>query len=162
RTASYLALNNTLLIAFIFFTWTLIKQARKKTQGRKSSEDNHLSQKIYNADVTLFIWFITSYAGVATGGRFYGHYFFQILPALSLIGARGLSGIISTLKTTSSGETALRRSERTRKAVLVLLAVGFIFTLIRFHGRTAELAIDWMRGVRGKATAGWLHERLNR
>jgi len=103
------------------------------------------------SDVTLLIWFAASFAGLTVGGRFFGHYFFQIMPGLCLIGARGLSGIGSALERKGA-----------RRIVFALLAAGFVVTIVRFHGRTAVLAADWIRGSRSEITSGWYHERLNR
>jgi hypothetical protein len=44
----------------------------------------------------------------------------------------------------------------------VLLALGFAVTMIRFHSRTVVLAVDWVRGKKGAATAEWSYEKLNR
>jgi hypothetical protein len=106
----------------------------------------------FPSDLILLIWFASSYAGLAVGGRFFGHYFFQIMPALCLIGARGLSEISS----------ALQPRRTLRLLVLSLMAAGFCFTIVRFHSRTAVLAADWLRGRKSGITEGWYHDRLNR
>jgi hypothetical protein len=99
------------------------------------------------------LWLVVSYAGVLLGGRLYSHYFFQILPSLCLIGARGLTEIRSALKS---------RDEALRTGITAILLLGFVFTLIRFHGRTAVLAADLIRGKQSQMTAGWFHERIDR
>ncbi len=35
--------------------------------------------------IYLFLWFITCLAGVAVGKRFFGHYFYQLLPVLAIL-----------------------------------------------------------------------------
>jgi len=105
------------------------------------------------SDAALLLWLIVSYAGVVLGGRLYSHYFFQILPALCLIGARGLTGIISGLK---------KRDPALRQAIAMILVLGFAFTLIRFHGRTAILAADLVQGRKSDMTVRWFHERIDR
>jgi hypothetical protein len=81
-------------------------------------------------------------------GGFYAHYFLQTLPSLCLIGARGLTGIVSSLST---------RSENLRRAAIALLLIGFAFTLVRFHGRGVLLTIDWAKGTTSALNATWYH-----
>ena len=111
--------------------------------------------------MTLLLWLAISYAGLAVGGRFYSNYFFQILPSLCLLGARGMIGIISALKS---------KPAWLRRAATILIAIGFVVTAVRFHTRTAVLAADWIRGAmsgtsggtRSGTSSGWYHEELNR
>ena len=152
----YFASNNTLLIALAFVIVSVIKRSGKKQNDTKlATEAGSVS------DVTLLLWFCVSYAGLAVGGRFFGHYFFQILPSLCLIGARGLIGIVSALKLQSRTTDRAARKWNMRHALLALVAVGFVITLIRFHSRTAILAADWVRGTKSAATLEWFHEQLN-
>jgi hypothetical protein len=158
----YFALNSTLLITLVFVVVSTIKRARRFSRNRESekvdiSNSNAApapdieSRRVFVSDVTLLIWLAVSYAGLSVGGRFYTHYFFQIMPALSLIGARGLSEISSYT----------RAHKRAAWAVIALLVIGFTVTAVRFHTRTVTLAADWARGKKGEATATWFHERLN-
>ncbi|MGA9771348.1 MAG: glycosyltransferase family 39 protein [Blastocatellia bacterium] len=147
----YFAGNNTLLIALVFVVISVIKRS-----GSKQGDTEAASTADFRADVTLLIWLGASYAGLAVGGRFFGHYFFQILPALCLIGARGIIGIVRLRNQTTTRKWNLRR------ALMALLAVGFIVTLVRYHSRTAILAADWVRGSKSAATLEWFHEKLNR
>jgi hypothetical protein len=70
-----------------------------------------------------------------------------------LIGARGLYGMSSALK--ARGRPYLRR------AAAALMAVGFLFTLVRFHGRSVLLLSDWARGTRSEANAKWYYDQRN-
>ncbi|HKP85113.1 MAG TPA: glycosyltransferase family 39 protein [Blastocatellia bacterium] len=151
----YFLNNNTLLVALLFVIVTVVRRYRNRKPNQNDTEP--ASEADFRADVTLLAWFFVSYAGLATGGRFFGHYFFQILPGLCLIGARGLTLILPALK-------ARDRTQRRnlRRAMLVLLAAGFIITLVRFHARTARLAADRVRGAKSASTLEWFHERLNR
>ena len=164
RSLNFFALNNTLLFALIFVVVVTIKRVwRSVPRWRKApasvgvvkaaSGPDSAADRIFKSDVTLLMWFVVSYAAVALGGRFFSHYFFQILPALCLLSARGLAGMVSTLK---------GRSAVTRRAVLALVAIGFAVTVVRFHTRTVTLAIDWARGTKSGLNAGWYHEVLNR
>jgi len=149
QSAGYFALNNTLLIALLYVAAVTIRRAYKPAGGE-------LSRRAFTSDVTLLIWFAVSYAGMSVGGRFFGHYFFQIMPSLCLIGARGLDGMTSSLLGLDRVRWKVFRG-----AVVGFLAVGFLFTLVRFHGRTFMLAVDWFGGSKSDVTAKWLHDRLN-
>jgi 4-amino-4-deoxy-L-arabinose transferase-like glycosyltransferase len=162
QTASYLVMNNTLLISLVFVVWGVTGRLRRKRGGEGGSEAapeaGFAPSRIFDSDLTLLIWLAVSYAGMTIGGRFFGHYFFQIIPALCLIGARGLTGIVALLNSGPGG----RRRKVARRVALALIALGFAFTLVRFHGRTLFLAVDWARGVKSEATEDWFHERLKR
>ncbi|HVG18637.1 MAG TPA: glycosyltransferase family 39 protein [Blastocatellia bacterium] len=171
QTADYFALNNTLLVALIFVAVTTARRAREnRLDGAKpapaaSSE----ARAMFAADAAMLLWLAVSYAGMAVGGRFFGHYFFQIIPALCLIGSRGLAGMTRTVAAhepeaskTAGHHPGAGRGARARQALFALLILGFTFTLVRFHGRTVMLAADWVRGAKSEETIEWLHERLNR
>lgn len=159
-TATFFVRNNTLLFGFVFVAVVVFRSVagralpRNRAAQRNAGETgSRIASRVLRSDITLLIWFLVSYAALAAGGRFYSNYFIQILPGLCLIGGRGLIGIHS----------ALKASSRTlRRAAIVLIAAGFIITLVRFHTRTASLAVDWLRGTRSAANANWYHERLNR
>jgi 4-amino-4-deoxy-L-arabinose transferase-like glycosyltransferase len=147
RSADYFALNNTLLIALVFVATSVVKRMRllsgdvsKPAPGAKF-------------DVILLIWFAASYLGLIVGGRFFSHYFFQILPSLCMIGARGLIGILSALKRSSSG---------LRRIVTLLLIISLAFTLVRFHTRGVLLLADLIRGQESSFNAQWYHAFRNR
>ena len=149
----YFALNSTLLITLIFVVVSTIKRARRLSRDQdRSNAPDIASRRVLASDVALLIWLAVSFAGLSVGGRFYTHYFFQIMPCLSLTGARGLSEIASYIR--SHGKFA-------RRALTALLVIGFTITAVRFHTRTITLAGDWLRGKKGEATARWFHERLN-
>lgn len=159
----YFALNSTLLITLVVVVVSVIRRGRYF--GNREPEEEALlnssptsgadiaSRRELASDVALLIWLAVSFAGLSVGGRFYTHYFFQIMPGLSLIGARGLSEIAACYPR-ASGKLA-------RRALMALLVIGFIITAVRFHTRTVTLAADWARGKKGEATATWFHERLN-
>jgi hypothetical protein len=156
----FFALNNTLLITLGFVAAVTIKGLRRlsrdaparRVDGMEVASGAGRGRGVLGSDITLLIWFATSYVGLTIGGRFYSHYFFQIVPSLCLIGARGLIGITAAI---SAWQQNLRR------AAIALLTIGFLVTVVRFHSRTVLLAADWVRGSRSETTAGWFHERLN-
>jgi 4-amino-4-deoxy-L-arabinose transferase-like glycosyltransferase len=162
RSADYFALNNTLAITLIFVAASLRKRAKIPsvaacyTYKESASEANSTHNSLFNADAILLIWCAISYAGLAIGGRFFSHYFFQILPGLCLIGARGLIGMSSAIKPLSTPM---------RTTVIVLLAAGFAFTLVRFHARGALLLADLIGrklNAQQRITLKWYHAVRNR
>lgn len=164
QSANYFALNNTLFITLAFVIATVILRARRKQLGDADAEKavgagfasaGFASAGAYRSNIVLLIWLAASYCGLAVGGRFFGHYFLQIMPALCLLGGRALVEIISRLNTP-------RVSRSVRWLAMSLILIGFIFTLARFHTRTFTLALDLARGAKSERTAEWLHERLNR
>jgi len=158
----FFALNNTLLITLVFVAAVTIKGIRRLSREERARRANgmevasgagRVARRVLRSDITLLIWFATSYAGLTVGGRFYSHYFFQVVPSLCLIGSRGLIGIATAMRSWKPG---------LRRAAISLLTIGFCITVVRFHSRTVTLALDWVRGTRSEATAEWFHERLNR
>ncbi len=146
-TLKYLIRTNTLFFALMFVVVVWVRRVKKN--GVAEIADNGEMK----SDGAALLWFAASYGGLAVGGRFYSNYFFQILPALCLIGSRGILAIA----------TALRFQRATvRRAAIATLAVGLIITGIIFHTRTVTLAFDWMRGAKGEMNADWYHETLNR
>jgi len=152
------------LFALIFVIATAIRHAilaRKKHAApgdindivNQRAIDDFDARDIFKSDATLLLWLAVSYAGLAVGGRFYSNYFFQVLPVLCLIGARGLTGIVLMLKS---------RPAFVRRAAVALLVIGFAITVIRSHTRTVALAVDFLRGSMSGMNAQWYHEKLNR
>jgi hypothetical protein len=157
RSVDYFALNNTLLIALVFVGAMTVRRATRRVEKSGDTEQPSAAgfrdQYSFGADAILLLWLAVSYVGVILGGRLYSHYFFQILPSLCLIGGRGLTAISSALK---GSDAAFRRG------IAAVIVLGFAFTLVRFHGRTAILAADLVRGKKSEATAGWFHDRIDR
>ncbi|HEY3138850.1 MAG TPA: glycosyltransferase family 39 protein [Blastocatellia bacterium] len=146
---NYLTLNNTLLIALGFVLVTAIRHIRVRIAGSDPAPGAGFRQAVkFHRDLLLLIWFAVSFVGVMLGGRFYAHYFLQTLPSLCLIGARGVTGILSSLRA---------RERILRRVVIALLVIGFTFTLVRFHGRGVLLALDYARGTTSSLNASWYH-----
>ncbi|MFY9607764.1 MAG: glycosyltransferase family 39 protein [Blastocatellia bacterium] len=161
RSADYFALNNTLLIPLVFVAVSVFKRRRRLSVDRTSddaldvetaSEATSTPGREAESDSLLLIWLAVSFAGVMLGGRLFPHYFFQILPGLCLIGGRGLLGLAEALKT---------RRTNIRRATVALIAAGFLFTLVRFHGRSVMLLADSARGRRSEANARWYYAERN-
>jgi len=161
RSAGYFAVNNTLLIGLAFVAVSFFRR-RGFSGGRApvgtglagpASEAYLKLRREFESDRILLIWFAVSFAGVMLGGRLFPHYFFQTLPSLCLIGARGIFGINSALNA---------RTPYLKRAAVTLIALGLMFTLVRFHGRSVLLFSDWVRGTASEANSDWYPEIRNR
>lgn len=150
----YFLINNTLLITLVVISAVMIRQTRRyaRVRQRRKSDRIQLDQDsrlnagafdTFRADAALLIWFAVSFLGVATGGRFFAHYYFQALPSLCLIGARGLVVINSSLRA---------HNRILRRIAIGVLIVGFLYTLVSSHSETARLAVDWARAKNSKIT----------
>ena len=69
-------------------------------------------------------WPLFSFLGIMLGGRYYGHYFIQIIPPLSVLGGIGLAGLVQELRL--RGKAVLRQPSR------VLLAALLIWSFLLF------------------------------
>jgi 4-amino-4-deoxy-L-arabinose transferase-like glycosyltransferase len=154
-TIGYFALNGILLITLVFAAFTTIKQMVRLLAGREPGYPNQQQvedARRFKSNATVLIWFAVSYAAVTLGGRFFSHYFLQLLPSLCLIGASGLIGILSAVK---------RRNPVLRRVVIASLVIGFLFTILRFHGRSVLLALDLARNPKNSLNIGWYHVLRN-
>jgi 4-amino-4-deoxy-L-arabinose transferase-like glycosyltransferase len=172
QTAQYFLLNSTLLIAVLFVAVQTCKRARRGgiDGAETAAEADFKADAMFRADAALLLWLAVSFVAMSVGGRFFGHYFFQVLPALCLIGARGITDILDA-RTGKEQGSRLRygltsdqpRPQRIiwRTVLLALLVIGFVVTVVRFHTRTVQLAGDWLRGAPSVGRRTWYHERLN-
>src|SRR5437867_211084 len=158
RSADYFTLNNTLAVALIFLTAITVR--RGYTKGANLADNTYnateasvTARSTFEQDATLLMWFAVSYLGVMVGGRFFAHYFIQILPSLCLVGARGLTGILDSVRA---------RGAAFRRGAIAIITIGFAFTLVRFHGRTLLLASDFARGTVSEPNAVWYYSMRNR
>lgn len=156
QSLGYFLLNSPFLIGLIFFILAIVRRLLEKRRGDAQSAPRaaSMSPAGFNSDAILLLWFVVSYAGMSVGGRFFGHYFLQILPALCLLAARGIIGLVTALKAPGK-EHQMRRS-----IVFALLTISVLITLVRYHTRTVILAADWLRGAKSEITRGWFYERV--
>ena len=152
-TIGYFALNDILLITLVFAAFTTTKQMRRLLAARDNPNEQQVEEtRTFKSNATVLIWFAVSYAAVTLGGRFFSHYFLQLLPSLCLIGASGLIGILSAVK---------RRNLVVHRVVIATLLIGFLFTIVRFHGRSVLLALDLVRNPKDSLNIGWYHVARN-
>jgi len=146
RGLGYVLFNGAL---WMLATWTAVRSVRilKSSRGAQFGSGSyfHSGDTAFHLAVTL--WGAASLAAVIPGGRFFGHYFIQALPALSLLGARGAELLAERLKDPPARVNA--------RAAVALLAVLFLVGFIRSHHRTAVLAYETLTGARTSASATW-------
>ena len=79
----------------------------------------------------ILFWFFLSVIPVCTGGRFFGHYFIQLLPALAILASAPASRLLSASR---------RGGKSLRRRVLAIFAVGLIIPSVGFF--TARVFAD--------------------
>ncbi len=136
RTFGYVFFNLTLWSLAVWTIWRAVKKSREAEQKSETQ-----------SELLVTFWGLVSLAGVFTGGRFFGHYFIQVLPALSILGASSLVLLFERLKTPALKQKTI--------AVFSLLAVFFTIGLVRSHGRTAVLAYETLTGTRTRFSEDW-------
>jgi 4-amino-4-deoxy-L-arabinose transferase-like glycosyltransferase len=136
RTLGYVFFNLTLWSLAVWTIWRVVKKSREAEQKSETQ-----------SEWLIAFWGLVSLAGVFTGGRFFGHYFIQVLPALSILGASSLVLLFERLKTPALKQKTM--------AVFSLLAVFFTIGLVRSHGRTAVLAYETVTGTRTRFSEDW-------
>jgi 4-amino-4-deoxy-L-arabinose transferase-like glycosyltransferase len=90
----------------------------------------------------VLLWLLTAFAGVAIGRRFYGNYYIQMFPAISLLSALGLSCLLD------------RRFPR-RKVWLWVTAVAFGGVFLWFQSRTFAHWYFWLNGAAHQRATLW-------
>lgn len=140
RALGYVLFNITL--------WSLAVWIAARALARWPGKRNrYQSGSELTADLTITLWAAVSLTGVLVGGRFFGHYFIQVLPALALLGARGVLLLYERLRDPA-------RKRRAQIAAL-LLVLTFVFCFVRFHHRTATLAYETITGTRTRWSEPW-------
>jgi 4-amino-4-deoxy-L-arabinose transferase-like glycosyltransferase len=135
----YFLINNTLLIGLVVTAGVTFRRGLRRFRDQREVQPDRQSILVFGSDASLLIWFGVSFLGVAAGGRFFAHYYFQVLPSLCLIGARGL--VVAFLNLRSRNRLCL-------SLAVMLLSAGFLYTLVRSHRDTVELAGEYLRGER--------------
>ncbi|HSE96825.1 MAG TPA: hypothetical protein VLD57_01055, partial [Blastocatellia bacterium] len=134
RTLGYIFFNATVWALAVWVAARAIKRLRL-TDGD-------------DADLVLTLWGAASLAAVFAGGRFFGHYFIQVLPALCILAARGVRLLEDRLRASNINN----RKARIAAAALAAMAV---FSFVRFHQRTAVLAYESVMGTRTRWSQDW-------
>ncbi len=160
RTVSYIFFNGALWWLAIWTGVRAIKSLRHHRRAQLIEDDARAgdtaaeelptpdllpSERQFN--VALIVWAIVSLGAIFTGGRFFGHYFFQVLPALCLLAAQSAVWLQKRLR-----HSEPRRAPRLMAAALISL---FVIGCVRFHQRTAILAYEMLTGRRTRFSQEW-------
>jgi 4-amino-4-deoxy-L-arabinose transferase-like glycosyltransferase len=140
----------TRLGAYVLFNgalWALAAWAATDWWKRRRSTDRRPTSTPACAQSALVLWAGTSLLGVFAGGRFFGHYFFTLLPALSLLGAIGLDSLLIRLRQPDPA--------RLTRLAAAGLAMLFVIGFVRFHHRTGILAYEAISGTRTHFSESW-------
>jgi hypothetical protein len=143
RGVGFILFNATLWSLAGLALWTSIKEGRKS--GERVPRENGERPAMF--DRTVALWGGVTLIAVVMSGRFYGHYFIPALPALSLLGARGVQLLRRAL-----GDPIRRRRAQ---VAIVILSPFFLVGLFRCHHRTAVLAYETVTGKRTQWSANW-------
>ncbi len=93
--------------------WGVLQALRHRP--RVVSEGQRLSAQCW----TLLLWLVVSIVGVAASGRFYSHYYIQLLPPMALLAALYYQSAVTHFS---------KRTRRTLYTVLALSACAFVIT----------------------------------
>ena len=66
-----------------------------------------LAWRTWRADLDVWLWLLSAVIGVSSGTRFFGHYYWQLLPPLCLLAARGSTVVGERWTTLGIGVAAL-------------------------------------------------------
>ena len=139
RGAGYILFNATL---WALALWIVARSIKKINRDVADAND---SFTFFNLAVAL--WGAVSLSAVMISGRFFGHYFIPVLPALSLLAAEGVELLSESMR-----DPVHKRSAQVAVAVLGLL---FLVGLVRSHHRTAILAYEAITGARTAWSERW-------
>ncbi len=134
-------------VLWAFAGWAVWRSARDLQGYRNNTVDQAAMAEHARVDLAIGLWCSVSLFAVMMSGRFYGHYFIPALPALSLLGARGLSLLTNALNSPTQ--------RRTAQVVLGGLSLLFLVGLFRCHHRTAVLAYETITGTRTRWSGNW-------
>ena len=110
------------------------KKYRKKTVTDPRPKELPWQQTAW---ILMATWPLFSFIGVAAGGRFFAHYFIQLIPPLAVLGGAGLADLIQEART--NGFKFLRRPIT---FLIIVSFVLFIKTDLPFYLKYDETQIS--------------------
>jgi 4-amino-4-deoxy-L-arabinose transferase-like glycosyltransferase len=86
----------------------------------EGSDSDTMRQPSEKREVLLLMatWPLFSFLGIAMGGRYYGHYFIQLIPSLAVLGGVGLIAVVQALR--FKGKEVFRQPSRILLAALII------------------------------------------
>ncbi|MGA9767598.1 MAG: glycosyltransferase family 39 protein [Blastocatellia bacterium] len=123
-------------LGYVFFNLTLWSLAAWTIISTREGENQSFN-------LTITLWGAISLVSVLMSGRFFGHYFITLLPALSLLGAPAARQLALSLR---AGKA---------KPAAAALALFFLIGFVRAHHRTAILAYETLTGARTRWSEDW-------
>jgi len=157
RTLNYAGFHISLFIGLGFLLWYGRKsKAQSPTPKTRDEGGSTLDFRLWTLgpSLALWLWLGVSFLGVAAGGRFFPRYFYQVLPFLCLLAARGY-----VLHTKPKAQSPVSQPVRLRSLNLRIWALifwlGVAFALVRFHHRAAFLAYERVTGRQTAYMAAW-------
>ena len=103
------------LLALVGIVWAW-KRFRKPVAADPEVKDWEWQRTAW---MLMATWPLFSFIGVAVSGRYYEHYFIQLIPPLAVLGGAGLAYLLQEART--------RRFGFLRRPIAVLSAIGFLF-----------------------------------
>lgn len=123
-------------VASSFLIWLLaIWQAARTIGSLKTPEGRgHRSEHL------ILLWLLFSFVPVMTGGKFYGHYFIQLLPALCILASGPTASFLEGFKCS--------KARFMRRIAFALIIAGIVVPSAGFFG--ARLAADRIYSATGE------------
>lgn len=134
RGLGYVIFNLTL---WSLATWTIVRSFKDRRLAKNETDSR------FDFNLTVTLWGAISLVSVLMSGRFFGHYFITLLPALSLLAAPAVERLGKCLR---DGKARLAAA-----ALVLFFLIGFV----RSHHRTAVLAYETLTGARTRWSEDW-------
>jgi hypothetical protein len=145
RGMGYVLFNATL---WALALWIVARSVRTLNGDARDTQGETKNPTPYPClNLAAALWGAVSLSSVMISGRFFGHYFIPVLPALSLLAAEGVERLGRRMR-----DPVRRRSARVTVAILGLF---FIIGFARAHHRTVILAYEAMTGARTHWSEQW-------
>jgi hypothetical protein len=144
RGLGYVLFNASLWALALWTVARSLKDGRQKTNPIDGASG---AARAIQFNFATALWGAVSLISVLVSGRFFGHYFITVLPALALLAASSTERLREDLR------DPLRR--RNAQIVMAVLAVLFIVGLVRSHHRTVILAYETITGARTRWSESW-------
>lgn len=153
RTLNYAGFHISPLIGLGLLLWygkkSNTQSPKSKVAGERGSASDFGPWPL-DSSRALWLWLGVSFLGVAAGGRFFPRYFYQVLPFLCLLAARGYA-----VHQAPGFEPQGAGSRRRVRFWTIVFWLGVAFALVRFHHRVAFLAYEKLTGRQTAYMAAW-------